>query len=455
MQRIEVKNFGPLKHITLDIKDYMVFIGPQASGKSTLAKLIDFSLRVRKIISDTLIPDIIANKFGRSEAINFDWQSAVRKHIKELFSNAFPTIRFGSIKLIYSDKYQIDIVPFLLSIDLEKGIIISEEFENELSRFQSYLDSIFSQSTSSKKYNSKTFETLISIITEHLSEEYSTTSFNSQINLVETYIPSGRSIISLISNSLTFIDNNSLDFYNEEFVKLTNHIRKHISASPLSDYIGTFANPNSFKQKFDLGDTLALSKDFAFKVLKGYFYLGNNGDAIIHDPSNSKFFDHIVPLKYTSSGQQESSWLINTIQYLLAESLGDGKNEYNTIIEEPEAHLFPEAQRDMTYLISLLANQKNSKVLITTHSPYVLASLNNLIKAYLVGQEESKGKSVGELIHPLLWVNPKHLYVGYLDNGDIRNIIDKETNLISHEELDGVSVDIMSQFDDLLEIQYA
>ena len=40
MQRIIVKNFGPLKDIDLEIKDYMVFLGPQASGKSTLAKLI-------------------------------------------------------------------------------------------------------------------------------------------------------------------------------------------------------------------------------------------------------------------------------------------------------------------------------------------------------------------------------------------------------------------------------
>ena len=42
MQRIEVKNFGPLKDVSLDIKDYMIFIGPQASGKSTLAKLVWF-----------------------------------------------------------------------------------------------------------------------------------------------------------------------------------------------------------------------------------------------------------------------------------------------------------------------------------------------------------------------------------------------------------------------------
>ena len=127
---------------------------------------------------------------------------------------------------------------------------------------------------------------------------------------------------------------------------------------------------------------------------------------------------------------------------------------YTTTIEEPEAHLFPEAQRDITYLITLLANQPKSQVIITTHSPYILAALNNLVEAHLVGQKETKAEAVSKVINPLLWVNPENLYVGYLDKGGIEDIIDPETRLIKHEILDGVSDDIMSKFDDLLEIQY-
>lgn len=47
MESIEIKNFGPIKHVKLDLKDINVFIGPTASGKSTVAKLVaiarDFS----------------------------------------------------------------------------------------------------------------------------------------------------------------------------------------------------------------------------------------------------------------------------------------------------------------------------------------------------------------------------------------------------------------------------
>ena len=38
MQKIEIRNFGPIKELNLDIKDFSIFIGPQASGKSTIAQ---------------------------------------------------------------------------------------------------------------------------------------------------------------------------------------------------------------------------------------------------------------------------------------------------------------------------------------------------------------------------------------------------------------------------------
>ena len=42
MKKIEIHNFGPIKDAVVDIKPMLVLIGPQASGKSTIAKLIYF-----------------------------------------------------------------------------------------------------------------------------------------------------------------------------------------------------------------------------------------------------------------------------------------------------------------------------------------------------------------------------------------------------------------------------
>jgi predicted ATPase len=39
-EKLIVKNFGPIKDAELDLKKVTVFIGPQGSGKSALAKLV-------------------------------------------------------------------------------------------------------------------------------------------------------------------------------------------------------------------------------------------------------------------------------------------------------------------------------------------------------------------------------------------------------------------------------
>ena len=61
------------------------------------------------------------------------------------------------------------------------------------------------------------------------------------------------------------------------------------------------------------------------------------------------------------------------------------------IIDEPEMNLHPEAQAKMIEFLAILINS-GLKILITTHSPYVLDHLSNLIKAYEVENKEEISK---------------------------------------------------------------
>lgn len=40
MERIEIKNFAGIKEVSLEVKQINILIGPQASGKSIIAKLL-------------------------------------------------------------------------------------------------------------------------------------------------------------------------------------------------------------------------------------------------------------------------------------------------------------------------------------------------------------------------------------------------------------------------------
>lgn len=89
-----------------------------------------------------------------------------------------------------------------------------------------------------------------------------------------------------------------------------------------------------------------------------------------------------VAVGFTSSGQQESLWILNLILiFLLSE------RKVFLVIEEPEAHLFPEAQTEMVRLIVLLANQTNLESSALPTAPMYWAR-STTISAHQLGQRK-------------------------------------------------------------------
>lgn len=79
-----------------------------------------------------------------------------------------------------------------------------------------------------------------------------------------------------------------------------------------------------------------------------------------------------IPLDHTSSMVSEIASLILFLKYLV--SVGD-----LLILEEPESHLHPAAQRQMARGIMRLVNA-GVRVIITTHSDMFISQINNLIR---------------------------------------------------------------------------
>ena len=50
------------------------------------------------------------------------------------------------------------------------------------------------------------------------------------------------------------------------------------------------------------------------------------------------------------------------------------------ILEEPEAHLYPDSQKFMAEALATFAHA-GSQVIVTTHSPYILGEFNKLLYA--------------------------------------------------------------------------
>jgi predicted ATPase len=88
-----------------------------------------------------------------------------------------------------------------------------------------------------------------------------------------------------------------------------------------------------------------------------------------------------IKLSEASSGLQSVIPLLLVVLY----NTEKGKGEDIFVIEEPELNLYPSSQKDLIEFIIARVNQaQNDKLIITTHSPYLLTTIDNLIQAQKV-----------------------------------------------------------------------
>jgi hypothetical protein len=123
-------------------------------------------------------------------------------------------------------------------------------------------------------------------------------------------------------------------------------------------------------------------------------------------------------------------------------------------IEEPEAHLFPSTQKRLIELMAQVfrAWDGNMLLVLTTHSPYILTSVNNLLQAGRLYSDVSDKEfmRLNRIIPRNRTFNPGEVGFYALEDGKAKSIVDGETGLIDADVIDQVSNDIAIQFDQLL-----
>lgn len=423
----------------------MLFIGEQATGKSTVAKLVYF---FKEIVKNELIsylfkplPKIIEKRDAPWQ-LNMEFRENIGWRLNDLFfeSNQAP------FHFCLDYQYKPDL---WLRIKNDGHTpppwseFTDEYYERNpgvgISRIGDKLHPLLEKITEhQKKYlsreaaltaGSRTIEAERKANIEEI-EENINEFFGGNEKVV--YIPAGRSVFAALSERLP---SKGWDLLMEDFREKISTIKPAFGHS-LSEIV---------EQKKVRGNhipdkrTLDLSVQKIREILKGEYRVDEEGEKIFIDDLN------YVKLSHASSGQQEVLWILLHLFVLLL-----NREKVFLIIEEPEAHLFPKAQKLLVELITLLFNENNSQVLITTHSPYILTAFNNLIYAGNVGREHDE---VGGVIPKLLWIDHEKAGAYRLHDGVAEDLMDEETHLIRVEEIDTVSQSINQDFDSLLNIE--
>lgn len=377
MEKLIVKNFGPIKEAEIDLTKYVVFIGDTSTGKSVLAKLISIFRDFFYLLKNK-------NKIG-----GFNYETEL---------DLVNQLRNYNIDFNFEDSL-FEYYNFGLILKIKKSKI--DEVKDDYKGIKRFVD--------------------ISKLPEKLSDEEITKIYSIIGNRGKTvYFPPERILTSLIGSSISGLWANNV-------------------ALPVC-----FKN---FAAKYEVArkenQTNLLFEDFGFS----YSYVNN--EELISNPSGE------FQLNKASSGIQSLLPLLLVFSYEL--KLEIFKPELNFLIEEPELNLFPIKQKKLVdYLIQNL-NNKDHRLIITTHSPYILSALDTLILANnTFNENERLQDEISKIVFHDRWLDYDDISVYEVRNdGKVYSIKNEEFRSIDTNAIDSVSDIISEEFDKLTELRYA
>lgn len=170
--------------------------------------------------------------------------------------------------------------------------------------------------------------------------------------------------------------------------------------------------------------------------------------------------DSVTMNDHTSiSLKQASSGILSILPLWLVLEDNIKLNSNNLIlIEEPELNLYPTVQLDlMNWIMGKIKSTQNN-IVITTHSPYILTAIDDLIMGYEAYKKyENKSKEIIQKLSNLLPIGSlidfEDVASYYFDrDGNVKEIRDTETRSVGAEYLDEASEKTSCIFNELSNI---
>ncbi len=429
MQKIIVKQLGPVRDLEMEVKDFNLLIGEQATGKSTVAKAVYFFRNIKTLLTEYLCQLYDTSKYNGDDVIG-GFYKVIKNELKSVFVSLFGFSWELDPHLYLRYEFSEDI---WIEVKLNEGFIdVWHSFRliQEIRQLEHEALSLHKQKTEMAKRNS-----LVGAVNER---QRSFDYFRDKISLIfedgkETYyIPAGRSMITLLINNRSLIESENLDLITRQFMRIIDSIQEKFADGIRNVHERYPEEERGFDVK-KMAERLIsdLKGDYQYASGKSYFIMQG---------------DDRIPINFASSGQQEVLWLLNLLYILMLK-----KEDAFVIIEEPEAHLYPSLQSQVVEFISFFANVNQSAVLITTHSPYILTSVNML---YCVGKTMRSYPALSEKIYKMIGgrfeVSPQKITALKLNRDKmVSNLMNEEFDEINTEMIDEISDSVNEKYTEL------
>lgn len=406
MSRITIRNIGPITEVDLVLNKINVIMGPQSSGKSTIAKIISFcqwaekryildgnkfEYDFREMLMD--FHKISETYFSKESSFVYESdfvkisQSGVKFALK--FSSKRKNADYKKSKNIYipAERNFVSVIPNLGKYN--------ETNDNIMSFLYDWFDA-------KKNYSENN---PLSIL--NLGIEYSFDKEIDQLTLLKNKkklnLMDASSGLQSVTPLLMLIDYLTKSFF-EESKSNSVFEREEVIKTIIANFSSIIEHP------------LKSDEDFS-------------------DLSNND-------IKLSTSQTQDLLKLLNN----------RGKYFYTSfIIEEPEQNLFPTTQRDLIYhLFDQIVNTKRPhQLLITTHSPFVLYAINNCLMGNRVSKDMPKDEQL-ELKSHNAWVDAAQVSIWQVHEGTLRSVLDDRTGTVTKHYFNEVMSELLEEYYEML-----
>lgn len=430
MERLIIENFGPIKKIDIEIKDINIFIGKTSSGKSTVAKLISIFHSSEFLFSDNdnsfrqmLIDYNIDFEIGENTSIEYFKGNYKWRIVKDEFHNNYPfKTLFPALQKLFEDS------------NINKTNNTAQSFLSWLTIMNLENSELHTQDPL-VSYNSVSLATKINEVVNNrkkledrelraLGDTYYVIKelyleLQEDLNYrIPTYIPAERNIISMVGESIFGLLNNNVTL-----------------AKCVKDFGSVFETARK--------KNLMINMD-----LLGARFVYHNGENLIQLSDGNT-----IKLEKASSGFQSLAPMYVVLANLL---LTSRLQRHLITIEEPELNIYPTAQKELAEFVVSIANLNRNKLVITTHSPYILTTIDNLIQAK--NTFNTKNELISEIksiVPENIWVEFDSISCHYFDNGFSNSTLDEENRSIGASNIDDVSTELSETFEKLLDLKYS
>lgn len=440
MHKLTIHKLGPVEQCELECVPFLTLTGFQASGKSTIAKAIYFFRTIKEDFIELaqrqafhLIPI-----GGLDDDYDLGYGLSLEKGLQRFLREKFFRV-FGPMYGVSSEMR----MQYYFTKACSVAVSCTQDYEQANCRAEKIKVTFSDALKSFLREKNQSFSATPAGIPDQekkLLESELQQMFDDRCGVV--YIPAGRSMLTLLSQQFSYIyatmhdaQKESLDLCTRDYLERILRLRPEFQEGLLG-----------LQQYMVRGERLAAditqqALDLISLILRGTYQYKSGEEQIRLKSGN------YVKINFSSSGQQECVWILNLLFYYLLQ-----KKPMLFIIEEPESHLFPESQKLITELIALV-NHCGNEILLTTHSPYVLGTLNNLLYAHTL--KPCFCKKAAGVIPESFWLDDEKFDAWFVQEGAIENCMDEEIQMIQNERIDEISKVINNDFDRLLELQNA